>query len=128
MSGGLVGLLDDIAALAKLAAASLDDVGAAAGKASVKAAGVVVDDTAVGPGEALSRLSWQIREALARERLDAIDGRPVDHVELVGPAHDAHGALVRRVEGLEAHLLPGLERDAARRAGLPCCDVVMGCA
>jgi 4-hydroxyproline epimerase len=39
--------------------------------------------------EALSRLSWQIREALAREGLDAIDGRPVDHVELVGPAHDA---------------------------------------
>lgn len=49
MSGGLVGLLDDIAALAKLAAASIDDVGAAAGKASLKAAGVVVDDTAVTP-------------------------------------------------------------------------------
>jgi uncharacterized protein len=49
MAGGLVGLLDDIAALAKLAAASIDDVGAAAGKASMKAAGVVVDDTAVTP-------------------------------------------------------------------------------
>lgn len=49
MAGGLVGLLDDVAALAKLAAASIDDVGAAAGKASVKAAGVVVDDTAVTP-------------------------------------------------------------------------------
>ncbi|MFV0526437.1 MAG: DUF808 domain-containing protein [Acidimicrobiales bacterium] len=49
MSGGLVGLLDDIAALAKLAAASVDDVGAAAGRASAKAAGVVVDDTAVTP-------------------------------------------------------------------------------
>lgn len=49
MAGGLVGLLDDIAALAKLAAASVDDVGAAAGKASVKAAGVVVDDAAVTP-------------------------------------------------------------------------------
>jgi uncharacterized protein len=49
MSGGLVGLLDDVAALAKLAAASIDDVGAAAGRASVKAAGVVVDDTAVTP-------------------------------------------------------------------------------
>lgn len=49
MSGGLAALLDDIAALAKLAAASLDDVGAAAGRASVKAAGVVVDDTAVTP-------------------------------------------------------------------------------
>ena len=49
MSGGLVGLLDDVAALAKLAAASIDDVGAAAGRASVKAAGVVIDDTAVTP-------------------------------------------------------------------------------
>jgi hypothetical protein len=45
----LFGLLDDIAALARLAAASIDDVGAAAGRASVKAAGVVVDDTAVTP-------------------------------------------------------------------------------
>lgn len=49
MAGGLAGLLDDIAALAKLAATSIDDVGAAAGKASAKAAGVVIDDTAVTP-------------------------------------------------------------------------------
>ena len=49
MSAGLFGLFDDIAALARLAAASLDDVGAAAGRAGVKAAGVVVDDTAVTP-------------------------------------------------------------------------------
>ncbi len=49
MAGGLVGLFDDVAALAKLAAASVDDVSAAAGRASMKAAGVVVDDTAVTP-------------------------------------------------------------------------------
>jgi uncharacterized protein len=49
VSGGLFGLLDDIAALAKLAASSLDDVSVAAGRASMKAAGVVVDDTAVTP-------------------------------------------------------------------------------
>ena len=49
MAGGLVGLLDDVAALAKLAAASIDDVGAAAGRASAKTAGVVVDDAAVTP-------------------------------------------------------------------------------
>ncbi len=49
MAGGLVALLDDVAALVKLAAASVDDVGAAAAKASVKATGVVVDDTAVTP-------------------------------------------------------------------------------
>ena len=49
MASGLVALLDDIAAIAKLAAASLDDVGAAAGKAGSKAVGVVVDDAAVTP-------------------------------------------------------------------------------
>ncbi|WP_124054514.1 DUF808 domain-containing protein [Arcanobacterium ihumii] len=49
MAGGLAALLDDVAAIAKLAAASVDDVAAAAGKASVKAAGVVVDDAAVTP-------------------------------------------------------------------------------
>ncbi|QMW67376.1 DUF808 domain-containing protein [Mumia sp. ZJ1417] len=49
MSAGLAALLDDIAALAKLAAASVDDVGAAAARASTKAAGVVVDDAAVTP-------------------------------------------------------------------------------
>ena len=49
MAGGLVALLDDVAVLARAAAASVDDIGAAAGRASVKAAGVVVDDTAVTP-------------------------------------------------------------------------------
>ena len=49
MAVGLAALLDDVAALAKLAAASVDDIGAAAGKATVKAAGVVVDDAAVTP-------------------------------------------------------------------------------
>lgn len=49
MAGGLAALLDDIAALAKLAASSVDDVGVAAGRASAKAAGVVVDDAAVTP-------------------------------------------------------------------------------
>ena len=49
MPSGLIALLDDVATIAKLAAASLDDVSAAAGKASTKAAGVVIDDTAVTP-------------------------------------------------------------------------------
>ena len=50
MSVGLIALLDDIAAIAKVAAASLDDVVSQAAKAGVKAAGVVIDDTAVTPG------------------------------------------------------------------------------
>ena len=49
MAGGLVALLDDVAVLARAAAASVDDIGAAAARASAKAAGVVVDDTAVTP-------------------------------------------------------------------------------
>ncbi|MGZ8801600.1 MAG: DUF808 domain-containing protein [Mycobacterium sp.] len=49
MSAGLFALLDDVAALARLAAASVDDIGAAAGRATAKAAGVVIDDTAVTP-------------------------------------------------------------------------------
>jgi predicted DNA repair protein MutK len=53
MASGLAALLDDVAAIAKLAAASLDDVTAAAGKASSKAVGVVVDDAAVTPGYAM---------------------------------------------------------------------------
>ncbi|MCT1429468.1 DUF808 domain-containing protein [Brachybacterium muris] len=49
MAGGLAALLDDVAALARLAAASADDVAAASARAGVKAAGVVIDDTAVTP-------------------------------------------------------------------------------
>nr|WP_256515617.1 DUF808 domain-containing protein [Alsobacter ponti] len=45
----MLALLDDVAALAKVAAASLDDVGAQAMKAGTKAAGVVIDDAAVTP-------------------------------------------------------------------------------
>lgn len=59
MAGGLVALLDDVAALARLAAASVDDVAAAAGRASSKAAGVMIDDTAVTP---------QYMQGLAAER------------------------------------------------------------
>ena len=49
MSAGLAALLDDIAVLARAAAASVDDVAAGASRASVKAAGVIVDDAAVTP-------------------------------------------------------------------------------
>jgi predicted DNA repair protein MutK len=49
MSIGLIALLDDVASLAKAAAASLDDIAGQAAKAGTKAAGVVIDDTAVTP-------------------------------------------------------------------------------
>lgn len=49
MSASFFALLDDIALLARAAAASIDDVVAGAAKASAKAAGVVIDDAAVSP-------------------------------------------------------------------------------
>jgi hypothetical protein len=49
MPSGLIALLDDVALIAKLASASADDIGAATARAGVKAAGVVIDDTAVTP-------------------------------------------------------------------------------
>lgn len=49
MPSGLIALLDDVSMIAKLAASSMDDVGVAVGKAGTKAAGVVIDDTAVTP-------------------------------------------------------------------------------
>ncbi len=49
MPSGLVALFDDVAAIARVAAASLDDIGAAAARAGTKTAGVVIDDAAVTP-------------------------------------------------------------------------------
>jgi uncharacterized protein len=49
MPSGLIALLDDVATIAKLTASTLDDVAGAAGKATTKATGVVIDDTAVTP-------------------------------------------------------------------------------
>ena len=76
MPGGLVALLDDVAALAKLAAASVDDVAAAAGRAGTKAAGVVIDDTAVTPryvvGLSPARelpIIWKITKGSLRNKL-----------------------------------------------------------
>ena len=46
---GLLALLDDVAGIAKVAAASVDDVAAQAAKAGSKAAGIVIDDAAVTP-------------------------------------------------------------------------------
>lgn len=76
MPSGLFALLDDVATIAKVAAASIDDVGAAASKAGVKAAGVVVDDTAVTPryltGFAPERelpIIWRIAKGSVRNKL-----------------------------------------------------------
>ncbi|MBM0105375.1 DUF808 domain-containing protein [Steroidobacter sp. S1-65] len=75
MASGLAALLDDVAAIAKMAAASLDDVTAAAGKAGSKAIGVVVDDAAVTPGYAMGftperelPIVWKIAKGSLRNK------------------------------------------------------------
>jgi uncharacterized protein len=49
MATGLLALLDDVAALVKVSAASLDDVPTQVAKTSTKVSGIVIDDTAVTP-------------------------------------------------------------------------------
>ncbi|TDE40378.1 DUF808 domain-containing protein [Antarcticimicrobium sediminis] len=73
---GLLALLDDVAGLAKVAAASVDDVAAYAGKAGAKAAGAVIDDAAVTPkyvhGFEASRelpIIWRITKGSLRNKL-----------------------------------------------------------
>ena len=73
---GLLALLDDVAAIAKVAAASVDDIAGAAAKAGAKAAGVVIDDTAVTPtyatGFAAERelpIIWRIAKGSLKNKL-----------------------------------------------------------
>ncbi|HWX34612.1 MAG TPA: DUF808 family protein [Steroidobacteraceae bacterium] len=70
MSIGLIALLDDIAAMAKVAAASLDDVAVQAAKAGVKVAGVVLDDAAVTPRYVLGFAAKRELQSWARSRRD----------------------------------------------------------
>lgn len=76
MASGLFALLDDVALIAKLAAASVDDVAAASARATTKAAGVVIDDAAVTPryvtGFTPDRelpLIWRIARGSLRNKL-----------------------------------------------------------
>lgn len=76
MSSGLLALLDDISALAKVAAATIDDAASQAAKAGAKAAGVVIDDAAVTPryvtGFAASRelpIVWKIALGSLRNKM-----------------------------------------------------------
>ena len=73
---GLLALLDDVAAIAKVAASSVDDIAAAAVKVSTKAAGVVIDDAAVTPkyvtGFSADRelpIIWKIARGSIRNKL-----------------------------------------------------------
>ncbi|WP_340264293.1 DUF808 domain-containing protein [Sphingobium mellinum] len=76
MPSGLIALLDDVAGIVKITATSLDDVAAAAGKAGSKAAGVVIDDTAVTPRYVMGLtpdrelpIIWKIARGSLRNKL-----------------------------------------------------------
>ncbi|MEO1919954.1 MAG: DUF808 domain-containing protein [Paracoccaceae bacterium] len=73
---GLLALLDDVAAIAKVAASSLDDIAAQATKAGTKAAALVIDDAAVTPqythGFEPSRelpIVWRIAKGSVKNKL-----------------------------------------------------------
>ncbi|MDP3959279.1 MAG: DUF808 domain-containing protein [Pseudorhodobacter sp.] len=73
---GLLALLDDVAAIAKVAAASIDDIAGGAAKAGAKAAGVVIDDAAVTPryvhgfeAERELPIIWRIAKGSLRNKL-----------------------------------------------------------
>ena len=73
---GLLALLDDVAAIAKVASASVDDIIGQASRAGMKAAGAVIDDAAVTPkymqGFPAARelpIVWKIARASAFNKL-----------------------------------------------------------
>ena len=108
---GLLALLDDVAAIAKLAAASVDDIAAAAAKAGTKAAGVVIDDAAVTPkyvhGFSADRelpIIWRIALGSMKNKLLILlpallaldhflgdgDRAAIEHVEEIEQGKDEH--------------------------------------
>jgi predicted DNA repair protein MutK len=128
MPSGLAALLDDIAGITKLAAASLDDVGAAAGKAGTKAVGVVVDDTAVTPGYAMGftpdrelPIVWKIAVGSFRNKLlfllpgalvlSAFAPWAVTPILMVGGAYLAFEATEKIIEAFAHHKVAGEETE-----------------
>lgn len=120
MAAGLAALLDDIAAIAKLAAASLDDIGAAAGKAGTKAVGVVVDDAAVTPSYAVGftpdrelPIVWKIAVGSLRNKflfllpgallLSAFAPWAITPVLMIGGAYLCFEAAEKIFESFHAH-------------------------
>ncbi len=120
MPSGLVALLDDVAGITKLAAASIDDIGAAAGRASMKAAGVVVDDAAVTPryvtGFTPDRelpIIWQIAKGSLRNKLlillpvamllSAFARWAITPLLMLGGAYLAYEATEKIVEAVTGH-------------------------
>ncbi|WP_448586692.1 DUF808 domain-containing protein [Thermaurantiacus sp.] len=134
MASGLLAVLDDVAMIAKLAAASLDDVAAASTRATTKAAGVVIDDTAVTPryvtGFSPDRelpLVWQIAKGSLRNKLlilmpgflllAAVLPQALTPLLMVGGAYLAFEAAEKLAEKLGLHPAHGPAGRATDMAG-----------
>ena len=103
---GLLALLDDVVALAKIAATTLDDATAQAGKAGAKAAGIVIDDAAVTPRYVTGLAAKRELPIIGRIALDqgdsakaienlktavGIDRSDADSIQMLGSAYVANG-------------------------------------
>ena len=132
MASGLVALLDDVAAIAKIAATSLDDMSAAAGKAGSKAMGVVIDDAAVTPGYAVGFTPDRELPIIGKIALGSLaelrGGEPgVEDAALRGPAgHDggqaeapgsmlAHGSESTKPAAIDSRGPGGAPYDSSHR-------------
>ncbi len=155
MASGLFALLDDVAAITKMAAASLDDVAAAAGKAGAKAAGVVIDDTAVAPryltGFTPDRelpIIWRITKGSVKNKLifilpaalllSAFLPFAITPILMIGGAYLCYEGVEKLVEALHDHgggideapddapsTLSGAEHEAEMTAGAIRTDLIL---
>ncbi|MFN3723816.1 MAG: DUF808 domain-containing protein [Paracoccaceae bacterium] len=127
---GLLALLDDVAAIAKVAAASVDDIAAAAVKAGTKAAGVVIDDAAVTPkyvtGFSAERelpIIWRIALGSLKNKLiillpgllvlDAFLTQVITPLLMLGGAYLCFEGAEKVVHALFPHADPVVEADHA---------------
>ena len=77
---GLLALFDDVAAIAKVAAASVDDIASGAAQAGAKAAGVVIDDAAVTPTYVQGFAAKRELPIIARIALGSIKNLSLIHI------------------------------------------------
>ncbi|WP_136645461.1 DUF808 domain-containing protein [Tabrizicola sp. YIM 78059] len=125
---GLLALLDDVAAIAKVAAASVDDIAGAAAKAGAKAAGVVIDDAAVTPkyvhGFSADRelpIIWRIALGSLRNKLlillpgllalDAFLPQAIIPLLMLGGAYLCFEGAEKLVHALAPHADEAVEAD-----------------
>ena len=151
MASGLAALLDDIAAIAKLAATSLDDMGVAAGQAGAKAIGVVVDDAAVTPSYAVGftperelPIVWKIAKGSLRNKflfllpgallLSAFAAWAITPLLMAGGLYLCFEATEKILEAFAAHdeaepqeplALSGAEQESRTVAGAIRTDLIL---